>query len=83
MENDIAVIRLKKDIKYKKDSVGPVCLGRKSDGDFDSDEVTAMGWGTTSENGPSVRTSTQISLLALNTNSVDSVFFTGHQFLKH
>jgi len=64
MDNDVAVIRLNKEIIFSSwpGTVSPVCLARKKDGDYPDTDVTATGWGTLWSGGPQASLLMEVSL---------------------
>merc|ERR1712142_1328816 len=64
MDNDVAVIRLNKEIKFSEfnGNVAPVCLARKNDGDYADTDVTATGWGTIYSEGPQATVLMEVNL---------------------
>jgi len=54
MDNDIALIPLKKSIDFDNSDIRPICLPPKNAGDFVGDVATVIGWGALKEgkNGP-------------------------------
>jgi len=75
-ENDIAIIKLDKEINFKdlSGTVTPVCLARKRGDIYEDAEVVVAGWGALSEGGSQATVLMEATLTAISNSACGSDF---------